>query len=751
MFRLTFSPVFDSFFLVVVLVVVMILIVGLLPPKRQDLTRRRRNILLLLRTLAIFFLCFALFRPAIVYQKGESLPATLVLLLDCTESMSIPDETGGQTRYEAMKSALDKVKNSLAQLEKKHEIQVFAFDRQIEPLKIEQGKIALLEHPEGRETAIGFSLQQVLEQNAGKRLLGTILFSDGTQRTRPPYDLLPQTAAMRFRDSGDAIYTVRLGNAAGQNTREEIVIQDLIVNDRVFIKNELVVSGQLRVRGFANQKIPIGLYFETAPNVMSEVGRQEIVVSGSEELIPYQFRYVPQTPGQWKLTVALIPPPGVPLQPNQSQSRFVRVLDHGVNVFHIEGTWRPEAKFLRMAIDASPDIQLKFLHHAGSRESLMPYFKPGEFAAYILGDIDSTAFQPEELAALAEAVKQGAGLLMLGGTRTFGAGGYFDTPLADVSPIIMNPLDRQPLQGPITNPGISESVRMVPSQLGRGHYLMRLTPNLDDNEKLWRSLPPLVDANLFGRLKPLASVLAETPNGEPLLVTQVFGSGRVMAFAGSSTWRWWALGHSRELKRFWRQAILWLAKMDESLDGDCWIEMEKTRFSPGDVVMFRIHVQAKTGEEIMSPKATVTVTTPEKRSEPVILIDEDGILTGSFRATEHPGDYTIRATVEIPGKDPAESEIKEASGRFMVVDQNLELEDPIASPTVLENIATTTGGISIAPENLPLLLDKLTKRSENLIEYHETKQTLYDTWFFFLMLTALLVSEWFLRKRWGLT
>ncbi|MDR1958938.1 MAG: glutamine amidotransferase [Planctomycetaceae bacterium] len=743
-----FHPVFDSILLVIVSAMTVLLVIGFFRVKRQELTPRRGRILLTLRLATLFLLVFAMVRPAVVYRKKRLLPATLVLMMDASESMSIPDEAGGQTRYDLVRASLNQSAKTLAELESRCEILPFAFDRNLHPLKMAQGNIDLPEKPTGRETAIGASLQQVLEQTAGKRLLGTVLFSDGTQRARPPYDFLPQAAANWFRDNGGSISVVRLGNAAGLGTREETAIQDMTANDRVFIKNELLISGNLRVSGHMNQKIPIALYYETAQGEMSEVARQEITVNDDRKLIPYQFTYVPQVPGQWKLSVSVVNPDGVPLQPNQTASRFVRVMDHGVNVLYIEGTWRVEQKFLRLAVDASPDIQLQYIGRPSG--SLKEFFKPGEFAAYILGDIDSTAFLPGDLQALADTVRQGAGLLMIGGNKTFGGGGYFDTPLADILPVVMNPLDRITTQESASDQGITGEVQMLPSVLGKNDYLMRLTPNRTENEKLWKSLPKLNGINRFGRLKPAAKTIAETSAGQPILVTQMYGAGRIAAFAGDTTWRWATFGHDQEHKRFWRQMVLWLAKMEEMLDGDCWVELEKNRFFPGDVIPFKIHVQTKTGEEILSTNATASVRTSSGEEIPVVLTDENGILTGSFRATEKSGDYAIHVTTEIPSGESSEREIKTAVNRFMVIDQNLELENPIASPSVLENIATITGGETVTPENLAAFLRKLADKSEELAEFHETKSTLYDSWLFFTIFVLIFSLEWFLRKRWGL-
>ena len=714
--------------------------------------------ILLLRTACILLLLFALLRPAIVYRETTPLPASLVILLDQSESMSIADEVGGRSRYDIACDIVNSANETLNALSKRHEISAYLFDRQLQPLTWERKGLTFPEKPQGRETAIGFSLQQVLEQTSGKRLLGTILLTDGTQRARPPYDLLPQEMAAHFRDSGDAIYAVRLGRSGTSDLVQDVAVQDLLANDRVFVKNELLVSGQLRVQGFAGRRVPVSLFFETSPGQMAEVARQEYEIRETTETVPFQFRYEPQMPGLCKLTVSVPTQPKELLETNNSLSSFVRVLDGGLKVLYIEGTWRTEQKYLRMALNASPDIQFDYIRvPTGVQGLLLEKLQPGEYMAFVLGDIDSTAFGPGELQALADRVREGAGLIMLGGFQSFGAGGYFNTPLADVSPIAMTTLDRQQPGEPIRDDlHIGGDVRLHPVPLFRQHYLLRLSPDLATNDKLWRTLPPFRDGANRVRAKSTAQVLAragDTTDSPPLLVTQNYGSGRVLAFAVDSTWRWWLRDYTEEHKRFWRQVVLWLAKYDDLLEGDCWIELDKTRFLPGDLVSFRVRAKAKTGEEILSPDATVTVEMPDGGTQTVALIDENGVMTGSFRATQLPGDYRMTASVqtEIVASGPLgeNDSLKSATARFLVIDRNVELDNPIASPMVLENITAMTSGRTIAPEQFPQLLEELARQSNELVEQRETKKTLYDTWPFFLLFVACVSAEWYFRKRWG--
>ena len=74
-------------------------------------------------------------------------------------------------------------------------------------------------------------------------------------------------------------------------------------------------------------------------------------------------------------------------------------------------------------------------------------------------------------------------------------------------------------------------------------------------------------------LAPGAVVLADAGPDKPLLVAADYGEGRVMAFAGDSTWRWWMHGFESAHKRFWRQVVLWLAQKDQAQEGNVWIRL----------------------------------------------------------------------------------------------------------------------------------------------------------------------------------
>jgi uncharacterized membrane protein len=516
----------------------------------------------------------------------------------------------------------------------------------------------------------------------------------------------------------------------------------------------------VRVDGFVNQTMPVQLLFETSPDVMSPVGAEPIKPRVDAQRLPVALDYTPTIPGEYKVTLRVPPQPGELVTSNNEMSTFVTVLKGGLNVLYLEGTARVESKFIRRALDASPDIKVDFLRIDARKPETKPAdfaerFKPGKYDVYILGDLDSAAFTPDELTQLGTSIERGAGLIMLGGFHSFGAGGYGRTPLAGVLPVAIDRLERQnfdePLRADLHLPG---RPKMRPTQIGLTQSLMQLASR-DRNPSIWAELPPLEGANRFRALKPGAQVLAESEAHEPLLVAKDYGLGRVLAFAGDSTWHWWMSGQDAACKRFWRQTVLWLARKDQSNEGSVNIVLESRRFAPSQRVEFTVTAHSPEGDPI--PDATFTAEVvgpagngpaesgPDKKSTPARLRRQGDHSAGTYLETQMPGDYMLRVQASYNG-----AQVGQAQARFLVYQQDLELDNPAADRALLESLASMTHGKSIAPEQLPSLLEELSRAAEKLQVQMQTKHTLWDTWPFFLLFVALLGVEWYLRKKWGL-
>jgi hypothetical protein len=747
-----FNPV-GGYALVSAAALALVLLLTLLGLPRHRLTPRRRAALVALRLAVIVLAMFAMLRPALVHTTTKRRSATLVVMVDRSRSMKIADAVGGKSRWDMLGSSVGEALPALRSLAEDLEIKVYTFDADVRPLDFSQGTLDLAAPPDGQQTAIGAALEDVLRREAGKRLAGVVLLSDGAQRAYAPRDTPPQGPARRLADLGYPLFTFPLGQARGLGQARDVALKDLSVNQTVYVKNELTVRGTARVDGFAGQAIPVQLLFESPAGKMEPAGTAVLKSRQAGEAVAIELATAPQTPGEYKLTLRAESQPGELVTTNNETSTFVTVLKGGVNVLYLEGALRVDQKFLRRSLDASPDIKVDYVRLDARDPRQRPAdlgerFRRGKYDVYVLGDVDASLFTRQELGQLADVVKQGAGLAMLGGFHSFGPGGYEDTPLREVLPLTMDLRERQRPGDPIrTDVQLAGPLKMRPARpLGERHYLMALG-DAADGGRIWDKLPPLEGANKLGPPKPSAQVLAETPDGKPLLVVEEAG-GRILAFAGDSTWHWWMEGFEAQHKRFWRQVILWLARKDETSDGSAWIKLAERRFGPRQRVDFTAGARSPQGEPLTDAQYVAEVTLPDKTTRKINLVRQADHVSGSFDETQAAGDYTISVTARR-GDAPVGS----ARSRFLVFEQDLELDNAVADPTLLAGLSAMTkdvGGQSLAPEELADLLRRMKEKPLDLEVETQVKHTPWDTWPFFVLFVGLISVEWYLRKKWGL-
>ncbi len=752
MSQIGFEPVFDSYLTVAVLAFALVALLAV-KPQFGSLSGRRQMALSGLRLLAVLLAVLALLRPTWITTVKTPRPSTFVVMLDASRSMQLASGRSEQKRWQAQLMALADLQDELSRLAEKTQIRVYAYDQRLRPLEFAAGKIKFPEEATGEQTDIGSTLSEALQAEQGKPLIGVLLMGDGAQTAFEPR-VETQQAARKVRDDFAApLYTVTFGLAGDSAQARDIAIDRLDEQFTVFVKNELVVRGLVRVRGYAKQDLPVELILTDDKGQRQTVGRRTIRASEDNRQVEVEFIYAPQAPGHYRLTLKAEPQPDEQVAKNNQLDAFLTVLEGGLRVLYIYGNLPFEQRAIRRAINASPDIELDDQFIDVRRRKLWPEKLPADFAnkydAFVLGDVDAEALGPENINALAAAVEKGKGLLMLGGNSSFGRGHYRGTKLADALPIEIDrlegaefnerDLDRFFLKGPLT---------MVP----RGsHAITRLTGE-SDNADAWGRLPPLAWANKFIAAKetPGTRVLLETPQGAPLMVSGEYAKGRTLAFAGESTYRWPLHGFGKEHNRFWRQIILWLVRRDDLNRDDVWIKLDQRRLNPGSKLNIRAGAQNATGEALANARLETAIVHPDGRREPLSLSRDGDEFRGMLGLTAA-GDYALETTAF-----EGERTVGTARAEFLVYDRDVELSTPAADPDLMASLAAWTrqeGGRAVAPEELKPLLAELAKKPPEF-EVRQTRWKLAgtsgDAWVMLLVMTSVLTAEWFLRKRWGL-
>ncbi len=76
------------------------------------------------------------------------------------------------------------------------------------------------------------------------------------------------------------------------------------------------------------------------------------------------------------------------------------VLEGGINILYLEGEPRVESRFLRRALNASPDMRVDFQWYDAKKYvqqrrqiDLTEQVKPDRYKCYIIGDLDAAVFR----------------------------------------------------------------------------------------------------------------------------------------------------------------------------------------------------------------------------------------------------------------------------------------------------------------------------------------------------------------------
>ncbi|QEG33355.1 hypothetical protein [Bythopirellula goksoeyrii] len=741
----------------VAILLVLVLLVG---PRGRSLLPRRRMILMILRGLTALLLILTMLRPTLVTTIVNKVPGSLLLLADDSRSMSIEDSLGNQSRWNALKASLASAGDQFAELAESWDVKLYRFADETELVKRVDEGFVLPENAEGSQTAMGSAIGDLLDRESQQRIVAMLVLSDGAQRAFPPRDEPPQLAVARLATDRIPLYTFTFGKPS-LGLQSDLRVDDLLINNVLFAEAPATIQANVTADGYANQTVKVQLLWENAEGEMEVVATEPLRISANQRQYPVTLTHTPQAPGEFKIAVAVEPPAGELATTNNSQSTFVTVMKGGVNVLYLVGSQRVgggpgiEPRFVRAALATYADLHVHYelINYRRQQFDLREQLREGKFDVFLLQNVDYAGLSRETWEMIADDVGKGAGLAMLGGFHSFGPGGFRNTPMDDILPIVMGRAERQNFgEPPRADMHLTGPLRVNPlPQGGSLHPIFQIGE--DSAAKLdWSNLPPLDGSNRFDprSLKPNAAVIAEAddPQHSPLVVVGAWGNGRTAAVAFDTTWRWPMEGHAELQDRFWRQLVMWLSRKDDTGGKDVWARLDQRRYQRGSRIEFAVGAFDEKQESVAGAQFQVEIEKPDGSVATVQVTPRGKEYIGNFDETSIPGDYRLTVTATTGREELGSSEV-----RFTVPDRDMELDQPAAEPTFMASLANLTsdvGGAGLAPEELPDLLERLQDRFEEFEEEVSTQKSLWDSWPMLTALVGLLGTEWFLRKRWGL-
>ncbi len=761
-------------------------------------TRTLRYSLITLRLFALVVALLVLLRPVWIYKEQLRRPGKIIVLLDSSRSMQVKDaEPEGNSRWLNALKEWDDVKSQIETWEKDYQLRVLplAFDTIVKEYQADL-------KPEGGNTGLLSAIEQVLEKHKaadlsqGEQLLGIITLSDGRDNIgRPTVDAL----VGKLESSRCQLHTIALGKPGASDALFDIAAINIFANKTARIKDRFIVRGEVQANRANNQEMEVYLMIDGKVATIAEGDRigQPVMLQlkprKPSEVLRVEFPAcrLPETPGDYRFSLFVKPLAGEASENNNEISTYVTLNKDGLSVLYIDKDRAWEPKFLKRALKGDERISLiPAIAGAGSaewRRDIRNAITTQNYDVFIIGDVPASRFDSPGsegdsiLSLIAKAVtERGAGLVMIGGHDSFADGGWDRSPLAAVLPVQMN--QRGQLEGAV---GTQRDIKFKITEEALVGTLFPFPVRLDSdslkNREWWSKLPPLDGGSKMGNRKPGAAVLAESEQGEILLAVQEVGKGRTAALAVDTTWRWVRPGPPRgnqpavpagaaaaELPisesteahlRFWRQLILWLARQEVTGQG-LSLELASRRVLAGKEMSFTLQAREVTpgsSKDAVKPiegaEYTVKVIKPNKEEEVLTVAplgDADAKSRGIFWKTDEPGEYTVVASARANGK-----EIGAAQARFMSTRDDSETLNQAANHTLLEQLATSTGGTFRLHGGLREVIEKVANDPANMDE----KRIRFPEWqepdtrrqaILFALFVACIMLEWVLRRWHGM-
>lgn len=699
----------------------------------ENLAKRRA--LALLRLLSGLFALVCALQPEWVVARIEEIPGRIAVLLDSSRSMLIRDGDSDRLSHavERLQQFFDRARDKPA---------LFTFGHDVAPIARSALAPTLVPSDDTRMLHALTSLQSDQAADLG----AVVLVSDGVDR-----GLSFEPAALKRL--GVRVHTVLVGDASAQ---KDVAIQRVVVDGAAFLRQP--VSVEVTLRSTPARHDPITLSLRTA----SELIRDTTVHFDERGLGTAKLTLIPEKLGRSAYTLSVATEPDDAVPENNERAFQLEVTREKLRVLLVSGHPNWDARFLRALLKSDPAVDLITFFilrtqndnsmAAPDELSLIPF--PTEelfeqhlrsFDLIIFQDFDFGPYQMARyLPRIHDYVLEGGSFAMLGGDRSFGAGAYAATPIAEILPV------KLPEHAPFADEASFSP--QVPLEAAH-HPVVELAPRASDSLAAWQNLSPLIGANLVQQLRPGAHALLQHPTlttatGQPMPVLSVRspGKGRSLALATDSSYLWGMAtagerGDASAYERIWDRALRWLSR-DPLLDPT---RITTDRPSYGPVAGMRVELLLR--DDLYRPlqpgpfRLTVHDDRGQRVDEVSVETNPEGRASLTLHAPRRPGAYTLSLATEGAGTALAEQ-------GFVVEAGGDELADPRARPELLRQMAEATGGEYFASlSELPDAAELPSSRAKSL--GNETYSPFGSTWAF-LALVGLFGLEWWLRRRAGL-
>lgn len=730
--------------IVAALAAIALLVYFLYVSKTIKLSGGWRAALVALRCALLAVILIILMRPVIVVPSVVPQSSYVAVLMDDSSSMQLKDQ-GGNARLDMVKQLMSVGSQFHNQLSEKFKVRAFKFSSTAERVQ-DANELS----GAGEQSRLQAAIEQSVRDSAGLPLSGIVLFSDGASNGEGDFS----TTLADLRARGLPIFAVGLGET---RIKGDVEIVRATAPRRVLAGSPVTAELLVRASELEQKSIEIAL---TEDNHL--LRSQKIPVQGEATSVA-RITFTPTTPGLHRYTLTATPIDDEPIVENNSAELLLEVVDDHPKVLYIEGEPRWEYGKLRQVMTAEKNVVLvsvlrsadgKFYRQGvESGEELASGFPKSEeeafkYDAIIIGSVEATFFTFDQLRAIEHFVsRRGGTLLTLGGAKAFNAGGYGNTPIADLLPVF--------LRGEGATGEVGD-FKAAPASRGQDHPAARLADDPEANLRAWEQMPPVTLPEGLTDTKPGASVILEARSIKdkgrvvPFLIEERYGRGRTLALLASDTWRWRMMLESKNqsFEIFWRNLLRYLV---ESVRRRVEASTERGYYGKTEPVRIRVEIGDEKYMSVSDAQVLARVTSPTGKIAEVAL---NSIIDGGFEGysgafiPDEDGRYQVEISARRGTDSKQPASLANAQTSFLVGPLNREARDAAQNQELLKRVAAESGGAYYTADQVDNLVEDMT-HTEGAGSVRETYE-LWDMPVNFMMLVALAGAEWFIRKRKGL-
>ncbi len=659
-----------------------------------NLSDKVRYLLAVLRAIAIFLIAFLLVSPLIktvTYQPQK--PLVLIAQDNSSSITTFKPKAFDVNQFNKQIAALKGLLGS------DYDVREFHFDRNLHT--------GLNTAYNGKQTNIASAIKQLNERFVNQNIGALILPTDGlyNQGADPQYEA---------RNLKTSIYPIALGDTV---PRRDLLIGNVNYNKTAFLGNDFIV--EVLAEAYQSQG-------ENMRLTVTEGGRlshtQNIAVNSQSFRKTVSLKLHADRKGVHQYSIKLAPVSNELSVQNNEETIYIEVLDARQKILLVYNSPHPDVSVIKQLVEHNKNYELKAV-----QANDINTVKPTDYGLIILYQLTA-----------------GDNLAL----RIFAA--QSKVPLWYIAGAQSNLDDFNQEQSTIRIIAGRTDVQEEFAVPATGFSLFTLS---DSTLSKLNKFPPLLAP--FGNYGSAAgaSVLLKQKIGSvsttyPLLAFQDADGRRTAALAGEGIWRWNLAefdeyGSHAALEELFSQSIQYLTA--NANRQRFRVYPAKNVFDEGENILLNAELYNDALQLINTPDVNITLKNTAINKNYSFLFSRSGQSYQLNAGILPAGTYSYSAVSKL-GRQTFN-----AKGQFTVRALNLESRQSSANHQLLYTLAKQSGGQVLQPSQMGQLAD-LIRKNDNIktVVYDDQQYTdLVDSKWFFVLILALLSTEWFLRKREG--